>query len=277
MKIVLPWVQAARPKTLMISMGPPLIGTALAPVFDFWIFFYTLLTAIGIQVTSHFASDYFDHLKGADQSSRKGFVKVLQSGLVQVEAMKRAIVIAAVSTTLLGTYIVWVGGPIIALCLAVSMALAILYNGGPYPLSYLGLSDLFAFAFYGPIPTASAYYLQTQTFSFEALVAGISPGAYAASIMMINNLRDVEEDRSVYKRTFPVRFGVRSGKILYIVTMMIAPIASLYAHKFLPLLLIVPAFVLMRAVLANKDPYAYDPFFKKTALLHAAHTLLFCL
>lgn len=276
MKKILPWIQATRPKTLIISIGPPIIGTILSPIFDFWIFFYTFLTALSIQITSHFASDYFDHLKNADTPSRPGFVKVLQSGAIKITAMKKAIIISSLLTILLGTYIVAIGGPLIALFLGASITLALLYNGGPYPISYLGLSDLFAFTFYGPIPVASAYYLQSGAFSLYAFLAGIAPGAYAASILMINNLRDVEKDRSAGKKTFPVRFGVPAGKTLYAITTMAALITPLCIGKILPFLLSVPAFFLMRAVLTNKDNHLYDPFFKKTALLHAAHTLLFC-
>lgn len=277
MNKLLVWLQATRPKTLFISAAPAVIGSTLSPHFDFWIFFYTLLTALGIQITSHFASDYFDHLNGADTSSRKGFVKVLQVGLVKVESMKRAVICSALATTIVGSYIVWIGGPIIATFLVLGIALGILYNGGPYPISYLGISEFIAFAFYGPVAVMGAYYLQTGSVTFDVFLAGVTPGAYAASIMMINNLRDVEEDRSVDKKTFPVRFGRNAGKAVYVITMLVALTMPLLLNKYLPLLLVLPAFLLVRAVLTIKEHQPYDSLFKKTTLMLVAHTVLFCL
>ena len=272
-----PWIIAIRPKTLPISICPVILGSCLAPTFHFWIFFYTLLTTIGIQVTSHFANDYFDFIKGSESPERKGPVKVLQAGLVKVDAMRRATITCALATALLGGYLVFYGGMPIALLLVLSIALAILYTGGPYPLCYLGISDLFAFVFYGPIAVAGTYYLHAHAFSGAALIAGIAPGAYSASILMLVNLRDIEEDRVAGKKTIPVRFGALFGKALYLAALTAALTTSLLLGKFLPLILIIPAAILMRNVIINKDPYAYNPFFKTTTLLLAAHTLLFCL
>ncbi|MES2344761.1 MAG: 1,4-dihydroxy-2-naphthoate octaprenyltransferase [Chlamydiota bacterium] len=269
------FIIATRPKTLFISICPVIIGTSLAPIFQFWPFFYTLLTALGIQITSHYASDYFDFAK--DKESKKSFVKVLDAGILELNAMKWATIISALSTALLGTYLVWMGGPVIATCLALSLSLALLYNGGPYPLTYLGVGDFFAFAFYGPIATSGTYYLQTHAFSLDSLIAGISPGAIAACILMLNNLRDREEDKAVNKNTLAVRFGERFGKVSYLITMIAACSAPLLLHKFLPLLLFVPAFFLIRSVLQNKDSHGYHALLKQTSFLLIACTLLFCL
>ncbi len=268
------FIIASRPKTLFISICPVIIGTSLAPVFHFWPFFYTLLTTLGIQITSHYASDYFDFVKGKE--SKKGFVKVLDAGILEVGAMKWATILATLSTALLGSYLVWLGGPIFGASLIIALALALLYNGGPCPITYLGIGDILAFAFYGPIAVAGTYYLQTQTFSFDALIAGISPGAIAASILMLNNLRDIEEDRAVNKNTLPVRFGERFGKITYLITMTAACSAPLFLHKFFPLLLFIPVFFLARSVLQNKDPHGYHSLLKQTSLMLIACTLLFC-
>lgn len=271
------WIIAARPQTFIISISPVVIGTVLSPVFHFWTFLLTLLTASGIQITSHFASDYFDHLTGSDSNAGKSFTKVVSKGLISLETMKKATILSLTLTALLGIYLVWIGGTSTAWTLAIALVMAICYSGGPYPLGYLGVSDLFAFTFYGPVAVVGTYYLQTGHYSPAALIAGISPGAIAATILMINNLRDVEEDRQVGKKTLVVRFGTRFGKRLYLFTLLAALIAPLFLGKFWPLLNLVPAYFLARDVLFNRDPYAYNVLFKKSGLLLAAHTLLFCL
>lgn len=269
------FIQAARPKVFILSISPVIFGTALVPEFHLLPFLYILLTAMGIQITSHYASDYFDFIKGKE--SKKGFVKVLEMGLVKAESMKRAIIFSALATTLIGSYLVWIGGPVIGICLAVSVALALLYNGGPYPLTRLGISDLIAFIFYGPLAVAGSYYLQTSSFSRDAVIAGMIPGAIAASVLMLNNLRDVEEDHAANKNTFPVRFGIPFGKGLYAVTMTVPFLSSFYLHKFFPLFLVFPAFYLVASVIKMKDSYGYHTLFKQTNFYLFAYTLLFYL
>jgi 1,4-dihydroxy-2-naphthoate octaprenyltransferase len=271
------WIIASRPQTFIISVSPVVVGTILSPVFHFWTFLLTLLTALGIQITSHFASDYFDHLTGSDSNSGKSFTKVISRGFLSLQAMKRATILSLTFTALFGMYPVWIGGTSIAWTLSVALAMAVCYSGGPYPLGYLGISDLFAFAFYGPVAVIGTYYLQTGHYSSAALIAGVSPGGLAATILMINNLRDVEEDRQVGKKTLVVRFGTKFGKVLYLLTLLAALLAPLFLGKLWPLLNLIPAFFLARSVFSNTNPYGYNALFKKSGLLLAAHTLLFCL
>ena len=140
------WVAACRPKTLIASMSPVLIGTTLAlsqGYFNLRMFLFTLATGIGIQVATNFANDYFDFIKGADTEKRKGPTRVVQAGLVSLRQMKIGLLITLLLTFLSGYYLIWHGGLFISILLSVSLLLAVIYTGGPFPLAYLGLGELF--------------------------------------------------------------------------------------------------------------------------------------
>ena len=141
------WVHATRPKTLVVSISPVMIGTALAiseGKFDPLLFLFTLLTALTIQIGTNLANDYFDYLKGADTNERKGFIRVVQAGLVTPEKMKKVMIATFFIAFLSGCYLIWNGGFSFAILLSLSIALGVLYTGGPFPLAYLGLGEFFS-------------------------------------------------------------------------------------------------------------------------------------
>jgi 1,4-dihydroxy-2-naphthoate polyprenyltransferase len=278
------WVYATRPKTLVISISPVIIGATLAisqGVFNPSLFLFTLLTALGIQIGANLANDYFDFVKGADTKERKGFMRVVQAGLVAPTLMKKVMVATFAIACLLGCYLIWEGGFAVALLLALSIALGILYTGGPFPLAYLGLGELFAFLFFGPIAVLGTYYLQTGALSKEALIAGLSPGAFSMAFLIVNNVRDIDEDRLAGKKTLAVRLGKTFGKCQYLFSILLAlfPVLFFYtAHPFLflVLLILLPAIPSMRAMVNNQDPRHLNHLFAKTGQLQWLFTLLFC-
>lgn len=279
------WTLAARPKTLIASISPVLIGTTLAITqgcFHFTTFMMTLATALAIQITTNLANDYFDFVKGADTAERKGFLRMTQSGLVAPASMKRAVIIALITTFLCGCTLIFQGGLAIALLLSLSLALSIMYTGGPFPLAYLGLGELFVLLFFGPIAAMGTYYLQTHALSLDALIAGISPGALSTAILVVNNVRDIDEDRQAHKRTLSVRFGKTFGKVQYLVVILSAFIPPLFfasSHPWAQLALIAlfPAIPAIRSMMANEDPRELNPLFAKTGQLLWLYTLLFCI
>lgn len=281
------WIRAARPKTLIAGISPVLIGTVIAlsdGVFHVMIFLLTLFTALGIQMETNFVNDYFDFLKGADTKERKGPLRVMQAGLVSPKKMKRAILIILALTFLLGCTLVYHGGIVIACLLILSLLLAFAYTTGPYPLAYLGLGDLFVFVFFGPIAVFFTYYLQTQHFSKEALIAGLSPGCLSMAILIANNVRDIEEDKKAHKKTLPARFGKIFGKIQYLLAIFLALIPILFfyqTHPFslLTFLIFIPAFPMMKVMLDEKSHNAavLNDLFFNTGKLLWIFTLLFCI
>lgn len=279
------WIQASRPKTLVIGISPVIIGTTLAiseGIFNPLLFLFTLLTAMSIQIGTNLANDYFDFVKGADTKDRKGFTRVTQAGLAAPEAVKRAMIAVFTVAFLSGGFLIWHGGLFIAILLALSIALGVLYTGGPYPLAYLGISEVFAFAFFGPIAVLGTYYLQMGALSWQALLAGLSPGAFSMGILIVNNVRDIDEDRVANKKTLAVRLGKIFGKCSYFFSLFLIVLPLLFffsSHPFTSLgfLILLPAIPLIRLMAIYEDPRQLNQLFAKTGQMEWLFTFLFCI
>jgi 1,4-dihydroxy-2-naphthoate octaprenyltransferase len=248
------WILASRPKTLSAAFCPVTAGSLLAlrdGSFDFVVFLITLCTALGIQIGTNLANDYFDFEKGADTAERKGPLRVTQAGLVSPHTMKRAIFLCFTLTALLSSYLVFRGGPIIALLSSLSILLGLAYTAGPFPLAYLGLGEIFVFLFFGPIATLGTYYLQTHFFSWEAICFGMGIGLVSTAILVANNLRDIDEDRKAGKKTLCVRFGKNFGIYEYTACLLGAFVFPLWWGKILPLLVLPFAVYLIRQAMSD--------------------------
>ncbi|MEK7298487.1 MAG: 1,4-dihydroxy-2-naphthoate polyprenyltransferase, partial [Candidatus Margulisiibacteriota bacterium] len=180
-----------------------------------WPVLVALLCAILIQIGTNLANDYFDFIKGGDTPARLGPTRATQAGLISPTAMRNAFVSCFVLAVVLGFSLVIRGGWPIVLVGVLSVAAGIAYTGGPYPLAYLGLGDLFVLIFFGPVAVAGTYYVEALSYSGRAVIAGLIPGLIAVGILAVNNLRDIDEDRSTGKRTLAVRLGPRSVRIEY--------------------------------------------------------------
>ena len=278
------WAMASRPKTLIASISPVLIGTTLAfyeGYFNLSMFLFTLATAIGIQVTTNFANDYFDFIKGADTEHRKGPNRVVQAGLVSIKQMKIALMICLFITFLSGCYLIWHGGIYLSCLLALSLLLAVCYTGGPFPIAYLGLGELFVLLFFGVAAASGTYYLQTGTVTLTSILAGIAPGALSTAILIVNNVRDIDEDRAANKKTLPVRFGLTFGKVEYLFSILLSLLPLLcffHSHPFslLTLSILLPAIPSMRLMMNHTDPKQLNLLFAQTGKLLWLYTLLFC-
>ncbi len=251
MKAALLWLEATRPKTLLLSVMPVLIGTSFAihqGSFSLITCLMTLLTALMIQVGTNFANDYYDFLKGADTPSRKGPRRMTQAGLISLSQMKLATFITFSAVALLSVYLSSRGGPIFTLLTTLSIALGILYTGGPKPLAYLGLGEIFVFIFFGPVATVGAAYLQTLTFSWEAFVLGLTPGLLASAVLVVNNLRDIDEDRRANKNTLAVRFGKKFAQVEYTSLVILGCLLPLTMGWWLSAFALIPAIIPLKSV-----------------------------
>ena len=211
------WIEATRPKTLSASIAPVAIGSAIAydaDGFHAGACAAAAFAAIGVQVACNFANDYFDARKGADTGARLGPVRAVSSGLISPGAMLTAtmIVLAFVVAPCTAYLASRAGWPFLALG-AVASALALLYTGSKWALAYLGLGDLFALVFFGPVAVAATFAAQTTYWSITPAVAGLGPGLIACAILTVNNLRDAEADRLANKRTLAVRFGPAFARV----------------------------------------------------------------
>jgi 1,4-dihydroxy-2-naphthoate octaprenyltransferase len=224
------WVLAIRPKTLPAAVSPVIVGAALAAAdgrFALWPVLAALLGALLLQIGSNLANDYFDALHGADTPDRLGPTRVTAAGLITPAAMRAGMVVVFALSALVGLYLVWLGGwPILVIGVAAILA-ALAYTGGPKPFGYMGLGDLFVFLFFGPVAVCGTYYLQAHSVSFDALLASLSMGALITAILVVNNLRDIDSDRTAGKYTLAVRWGREGARIEYITLLALAYTALL--------------------------------------------------
>jgi 1,4-dihydroxy-2-naphthoate octaprenyltransferase len=214
------WVEAARPKTLPAGCAPVLIGSVMALEargFHLGAALCALLGALLIQIGTNYANDYFDFVKGTDTEKRIGPTRATAAGLVPPKAMLFATVLVFGLVFLPGAYLIQRGGIPILVIGVVSIACGILYTGGPWPLGYLGLGDLFVLVFFGPVAVAGTYYVQTQSFAWAPVFAGLGPGLFSTAILTVNNLRDIEGDRASGKKTLAVRFGRAFPRFEYVI------------------------------------------------------------
>ncbi len=227
------WLLAARPKTLWASIAPVLIGTAMAfgdGGFHAPAALVALACSVLIQVATNFANDLFDYQKGADTEARQGPLRVTQAGLATPGMMKRGILVVLLLTLLGGLYLIWRGGWPAVLIGVFSVACGMLYTGGPRPLGYMGLGDLFVLIFFGPVAVAGTYYVQALTVNSTVIVAGLAPGLLSVAILAVNNLRDADEDGRTGKRTLAVRFGPAFARAEYIIAVVVACLLPLLLY-----------------------------------------------
>lgn len=238
------WILASRPRTLPAAAAPVFLGTGLAAGRDAFAplpALAALLGALLIQVGTNLANDYYDHLRGGDTPDRIGPVRVTQAGLLPPKTVRNGTFLVLGLALLVGVYLVWVGGmPILILGLA-SLVCAVAYTGGPFPLAYHGLGDLFVFLFFGLAAVGGTYWVQAMAFGPQVLLAGAGMGALNTAILVVNNLRDLDTDARAGKRTLSVRLGVAGTRFefLFLVVMgFMAPLVGLVFYGWSPWVLL---------------------------------------
>lgn len=219
------WREAARPRTLPAAVAPVLVGSGLAwheRAFQPLPALICLVFALLIQIGTNYANDYYDFMRGADAADRVGPRRVVGAGLIAPAAMKRAMWRVFAAAFLLGlTLVAWGGWWLIAIGLA-SILCGIAYTGGPYPLAYHGLGDVFVFLFFGLIAVGATFYVQAGRVNLDALLAAVPVGLLAANILLVNNYRDAETDARAGKRTLIVRWGKTAAQWQHAVALAVA-------------------------------------------------------
>jgi len=292
------WVMAARPQTMPAAIAPVLVGVGVAVhegVFAPLPAAAALVGAILIQIGTNFANDYYDAVQGADTEEREGFTRVTAGGLIEPPAVKRAMWLTFAAAILLGTYLVWVGGVPILVIGLLSVASGIAYTGGPYPLGYHGLGDLFVFVFFGPVAVAGTVYVQAAaavsgiptglpagTVPALALLASLPMASLTTNVLVVNNVRDKEEDSQTGKRTIAVRFGYGVARAEYVAMLVLAYAVPVYLFTqsfgvvvLLPLLSLPFAGVVARTMVTKTSGEALNPALERTGQLLALYAGLF--
>lgn len=282
------WWLAIRPKTLSAGFAPITVGTFLVDrdIFkiDWVIASCAIFCSLSIQIAANLFNDALDFIKGADREDRLGPIRVTQSGLLPANEVLAGGLFALVMALISGIPLILQGGSFISALLIASFVFSYLYTGGPYPLSYLGISEVFVILFYGLFATTAAYYLQTGEMDWKIVITSLEIGFLSCIILAINNLRDIEGDTRSNKKTLAVRFGIDFGR-KEIAFLILSPfLINLFwiftAHPLtflLPLTALPIALNIVRNIYQHPPGRIYNNFFGEASLLILFYAILLVL
>ncbi|SHN01335.1 1,4-dihydroxy-2-naphthoate octaprenyltransferase [Flavobacterium xinjiangense] len=299
------WIQAARLRTLPLSVSGIIVGSMYAlanptdnvltptEVFNWRIFGFAILTTLGLQILSNFANDYGDGMKGTDNEDRVGPKRAIQSGVISPAAMKRAIIITSLLTLLSAILLIyyafadtniWYSLFFLALGL-LSIVSAIRYTVGNTAYGYRGYGDLFVFVFFGLVSTLGVNFLYSKQLDFVLFLPASAIGLLSVGVLNLNNMRDEASDRKSNKNTIVVKIGATKAKryhyFLVITAMVLVLIFALLSNfhfdQYLFLLAYIPLTKHLNNVYKNQEPRLLDPELKKLALSTFALSILLAL
>lgn len=278
------WLEATRPKTLPAALAPVLLGTAMAyraGALQVLPALICLAFAILVQIGTNFANDYLDGVRGTDTAARLGPRRAVANGLVAAETMKWAAILVLAVAFCFGLGLITFGGWWLLAVGVASVACAWLYTGGPYPLAYNRLGDVFVVLFFGLIAVGCTFYVQAGHITADVLLLGLACGLTVNNILVVNNYRDIEEDRRAGKRTLVVLLGRSWALLQYALSLFIA--GGVLAYLFLcgytswVLLGCLPVLwglSLTRKLYLAKDSEAYLAALKGASLVVVAYSVL---
>ena len=284
MKQLKVWLKAVRLRTLPLSVSGILIGNSLCfqhTEFSVTLFVLMLFTAISFQIISNFANDYGDGVKGTDNENRLGPKRVLQQGLLSRETLKKGIVIISLISLLLAFVLIFLAFGFnswnyILIFIGLSFAsvwAAIFYTVGNKAYGYYGFGDLFVFLFFGGVSVLGAYFVQLKTFSYPAILLSLMVGFLSVGVLNLNNMRDIDNDAFVGKRTLVVIMGAAIAKKYHLFLLIVSVSILVYVFSsvsirffWIPYLAIIPLMVHFISVLKNSEPKFFDPELKKLSL-----------
>lgn len=279
-----PWIEALRPRTLPVSVAGVLAGVACGIFhgdYDLRPASCCLLFALMAQIASNFANEYFDYRNGLDRKGREGFRRGVTEGDISPEAMRNATFLTLLAAAIPGfLLILWGGWWLVAVGLIIGM-FALAYSTGPYPLSHHGLGDIAVIIFFGIVPVSFTAWLTTGNTQILPVAAaiGCGVGLLAANVLIVNNYRDMEDDRSVGKQTTVVIFGRKVMGHVYFMNaaagllLMCAPVFLGHTWCLLPLLALPVSAKVWRGILSHTGSQLNNDL-KRTAQTLLLATLL---
>lgn len=298
------WIQAARLRTLPLSVSGIIVGSmyALRPtdnidtpteVFSWTIFGFAILTTLGLQVLSNFANDYGDGMKGTDNEDRVGPKRAIQSGVISPAAMKRALFITSALTLISAMVLIYfafkdtnIGYSLFYLVLGIlAIVSAIRYTVGNTAYGYRGFGDLFVFVFFGLVSTLGVNFLYSKQLDFNLVLPASAIGFLSVGVLNLNNMRDEASDRKSNKNTIVVKIGGAKAKLYHyflivsamVLVLVFAILSEYRLDQYLFLLAYIPLTKHLITVYKNQDPKALDPELKKLALSTFALSILLAL
>lgn len=220
------WIQAVRPKTLLVSMAPVIMSVAFASVYMKikWLpALICLVFAVLAQILSNFVNDYADGVKGID-ADRIGPQRMVASGMISPAKMRNGIMLVGSLAFLIGCTLIYWGGWVLLPIGIVILSVALAYSAGPFPLSQHGFGDLAVIIFYGVIPVTLTFFIQTGMINPNIMLAGLAIGFVSDNLLIVNNMRDADNDLANGKKTTVGIFGKRFMTLMYHVNPLIATI-----------------------------------------------------
>src|SRR6218665_707307 len=219
------WIKALRLRTLPLAVASISMGAFLAASagkFNPLIFILCCLTTLLLQILSNLSNDYGDSLHGADHAGRKGPMRMVQSGAISPQKMQAAIVLVAALCLFSGLALLWLAlgndWRLWSIFLGIGLlciVAALTYTLGKKPYGYVGLGDLSVFIFFGLVAVSGTYFLLAKSWDWAVIFPSSSCGLFSVGVLNINNLRDLESDKTAGKNTIPVRFGKAVGTVYH--------------------------------------------------------------
>lgn len=282
------WVEAARLRTLPAAVVPVLVGSATAfarGVFDWRAFILALIGALAIQVAANFANDVSDANRQADPHDRVGPRRLVASGVVSPASMWMATWLAIAVAGASGVGLALLAGPLVLVIGVVSIVAMLGYVGGPFPYGYRGFGEVFVFVFFGLVATAGSHYVHARSVDSATWLLAVPVGLLATAILVVNNLRDIDTDARVGKRTLAVIIGRRATGRLFVgliagshLVVTVGAVSGVCSGWTLLIWLAAPlAYKLVMAVTGNQDRSQLRPALGLTALLHLLFGFLLAL
>jgi 1,4-dihydroxy-2-naphthoate polyprenyltransferase len=285
------WLHAVRLRTLPLALASIFAGSFLAQwqgSFRWEVLILASFTTIFLQILSNLANDYGDSIHGADSSERTGPIRAVQSGVISLQEMKRAMLIFAALSLLSGILLIYISIQdwqyflgFFGLGIAAIWA-AIRYTSGKNPYGYAGFGDISVFIFFGLIGVSGTYFLHSVQTNPMILLIALSLGCFSTAVLNINNIRDIDSDRLAGKFSIPVRIGRKNAIRYHWLLVLVGNVSLLYFvlinQTYLPLLafLVLPWMIsISQGIHSGSSAAEIDPYLKKMALSTLIWTLLF--
>ena len=277
------WVKAARPKTLLVSMAPVIMSVAFASIYmkvNWLPAVICLVFAVLAQILSNLVNDYADGVKGID-ADRLGPQRMVASGIIAPQKMFRGIITIGVLAFAIGCTLIYWGGWLLLPIGIVILLVALAYSTGPFPLSQHGFGDLAVIIFYGIIPVTLTFFIQTGFLNLNIFIAGMAIGLISDNLLIVNNVRDVDEDLKNGKRTTVGIFGKQAMTVIYHLTPLIAvALGFMFFHNIVsPMAWAVAAipFLAYSLMVSNKFSKAKGVEFNKLIGMSSLEAIVFAL
>ena len=301
------WIQAARLRTLPLSMSGIIVGSFIAKwrlekeggIWDWTIFALAMLVTLLYQILSNFANDYGDGVKGTDKLRiNEAEQRVVASGRISANQMRNAVVLFSVLSLLATVALLYQAffkhGLMYEFYIFVGLGVACIlaaigYTIGKKPYGYLGLGDIMVFIFFGLLSVAGSYFLFTKNFHWDILLPATAIGMMSTAVLNLNNMRDFENDNASGKRTFALKIGYRNAMIYEMVLLQLPLILILIFlmmnglhtqgnyYAFIVMIMLFPTAALRRRILQTKEPKELDPFLKQIGIITLVMAVLLAL